>query len=437
MRKRLIGIVLAGAALAAAPGLWAQEKWRQGVSAFKGGDYRRALGLFERELQSGNESAKLKYNIGVTLMKLGRYREAGIYFQMLLSDPEWRDIARFNLALAAERQNLKMIAAKHYRKVSGSAGSQKLRRLAADRLNALAADGREVAASRRWLGTASLSAGYDDNAYALQNALLGDSSASADSFTELFAWGQYQLSGAGADGWRLHGYGFGRRYSEFDSLNLASASVALSRDRRWLVWQVEAGAAAEVVYLGGEQVTRQAQFTARLQREFGQTSLSFSYIPSYYTGGDGYSYLDGWRQRFEAAWQYPLFSMAARTYYRYDANDREDLLRDQGDFYSYSPVRHSFGGVLEWRPVPAWSLSAGVEYRRSTYDGSNRVTDPDGNLLSYRRESERIKSWFATRFRFTPSFSLSGKLVVIDNEENRELYTYDKSEATLGISYIF
>lgn len=441
MRNKVIGIALAGAIAAAPSLLWAQDQLAEGIESFKDGSYRRALRLFEEARASGNGSAKLKYNIGVTQMKMRRYGEASATFQQLLTDPEWGDLARYNLALAAERSERHIVAAKYYRRVSDAADSQKLRSLASSRLNALAEANRGTA-GRRWAGTASLSAGYDDNAYALQNELMEDASAGADNFTELFAWGQYRLSGTAADGWRVHGYGFGRRYRELDSLDLSSASATLSRDRPWLGWDTETGVAAEAVYLGGEQVSRQVQLIGKLQRDFGLASVTLAYIPSYYSGGEGYAYLDGWRQCFEARWRRPLFAAEARLYYRYDANDRADLARDvvEGDaldYYSYSPVRHSVGGALDWALSANWSVATGVEFRSSAYDGTNRVTDSDGNVQSYQRESDRIKSWLATKFRITPRFSLDGKLVVIDNEENRDVYTYDKSEASLGISYIF
>lgn len=441
MRKNVIGIALAGAIAATPQVPRAQEQMAGGVEAFRDGDYQRALELFERARDAGNDSAKLQYNIGVTQMKLGRYGDASARFQRLLLDPDWGDLARYNLALAAERRNRNIMAAKYYRRVSETADSEKLRRLAASRLNALAAAHRDPV-GRRWIATASLSAGYDDNAYALQNELLENSSAGADNFTELFAWGQYQLRGTAADGWRLHGYGFGRRYGEFDSLDLTSASAALSRDRQWRGWHTEMGAAGEIVYLGGEQVSRQLQFVGRLEREFGEADVSLSYIPGYYLGGHDYTHLDGWRQRFEVQWQRPLFMVDARIYYRYDSNDRADLARDvleseSVDYYSYSPVRHSFGGVLEWSPSANWTLSTGVEFRHSAYGDSNRVTDSEGNVLTYRRDSERTKSWLSSKYKITPRFSLNGKLIVIDNEENRDAYTYDKTEASLGVSYIF
>ncbi|WP_237059233.1 hypothetical protein [Microbulbifer sediminum] len=411
-------------------------EFEDGVKAFRASDYQRALLAFSSLEARGNNSARLKYNIGVTLVKLGRYREAASYFYQLLDDPEWRDLARYNLALTAEKRDRPLLAARHYRKVTETADSEKLRKLASSRLNALAADDRG-AIHRQWLGLASLSAGYDNNAYALQNELLADVEMGEDSFTEGFVWGQYRVRGTPADGWRLHGYAFSRRYRELESLNLNSVSAALSRDKHWQGWDTEVGLAGEFIYLGGDQVSRQVNLVSRLTRNLGIGSLSLSYLPGYYLGGEGYEYLDGWRQRVALKWRRPLLAGELLAFYQYDSNDRADLEREAQDYYSYSPARHSLGSELEWPILGRWTLSAGMEFRQSVYDGTNRITRDDGSVISYQRESDRLKSWIETRYRLSPRFSLDGKVVNIDNRENRDIYTFDKTEFSLGVSYVF
>ncbi|MFI2811932.1 hypothetical protein [Microbulbifer sp. M83] len=435
VKEYLRGLALM-AALSAVSQSVAAVEFGDGVKAFKTGDYQRALTAFSSLEARGQDSPRLKYNMGVTLVKLGRYREAGTYFYQLLNDPQWRDLARYNLALTAEKRDRPLLAAKHYRQVTQTTDSAKLRKLATSRLNALAAEERG-ALSRQWLGLVSLSAGYDDNAYALQNDLLADVETGEDSFTELFAWGQYRLHGSPVDGWRLHGYAFSRRYRELENLNLNSVSAALSRDRRWWGWDTELGVAGEFIYLGGDQVSRQLNLVGRLVREFGLGSLSLSYLPGYYLGGEGYEYLDGWRQRVALKWRRPLLAGELLAFYQYDSNDRADLEREARDYYSYSPARNSLGAELEWPLTLRWSVSAGMELRQSVYDGTNQLTGDDGSVVRYQRESDRIKSWVETRYRLSPRFSLDGKVLNIDNRENRDIYTFDKTEFSLGVSYIF
>lgn len=436
VRNTLGGIVLLAQLILSPLAVTAGESFNTGTEAFKQGKYKKALKYFEVEVESGNNSAKLRYNIGVTLMKLKRYSAATIYFHGLLNDAKWRDLARYNLALAAERDKRNLIAAKHYRIVREGAATEKLRNMAAHRLNYLAGDNRGEK-ELPWLATMSLSAGRDDNAFALHNEILSDSTIGADNFAELFAWGQYRLSGTKNNGWRVHGYGFGRKYEEYENLDLASVRTALSRDRQWLGWNTELGLAAEMVTLGGEPVSRQALLLAKMAKAWGRSLVSFTFSPGYYSGGEEYAYLDGWRQRAELSWQRPVFFTETRLFYRYDDNDREGQEKIGGDYYSYSPARHALGGSLDWKISPKWHLSTGIEYRRSLYGEKNRITDSQGNVDSYQRESDRVRSWMAAKYRITPNFSVSGKYQHIDNEENRDVYTYDKSEFSLGIGYTF
>ncbi|WP_299594528.1 tetratricopeptide repeat protein [uncultured Microbulbifer sp.] len=405
------------------------------TGAFKRGDYPQALALFRQAEAAGNESDRLKFNLGVTLFKLGRYEEASEYFWQLVPAPQWRDLAEYNLGLVARRQGDQIQAAQYFRRVSARSASPKLQRLAALQLGAVASE--PAPQPRPWLAMTSLNAGFDSNPYAVKNALLGEDAVGEDSFFELFAWGQYRLQGNERDGWRLHGYGFTRRYSDLDNLNLGSVSSALSRDMRWRGWALEAGAGAELVTLGGELVSRQLQFIGRAKRDFGATSVQLSYIPAYYAGGDDFTYLDGWRQRFSARAGREAFGADLSVYYLYDTNDRADLQQAAEDYYSYSPIRHAFGSDARWRFMSRWELRAGFEYRYSVYDGLNRVVDGEGNVAEYERASDRFRSWVSTRYRLTPRFSLDGKVTNIDNRENRDLYDYDKTEFSLGVSYVF
>lgn len=415
----------------------AQDYFAQGTAAFKRGEYRRALMLFEGEQQRGG-SSKLTYNIGVTHFKLGNYRQAGDTFRQLLNDPEWRDLARFQLGLVAEKQGDKSRAIRRYTEVQAQADSAKLRSLSGRRLAALApAEPRAAAPSSQWLALASVTAGYSDNVFALQDELLADSTLAEDNYSELFAWGQYRLAGTTADGWRLLGSAYSRGYSEYSSLDVSSYGLGLSRDLTWNGWQLELGAAADSTFLGGEQLTRSTRLIGRVQQTFSGTRLSLAYLPSHYSGGSDYSHLDGWRHRVEAKLKRPLGQLSVNVLYRLDLENRADLASDGGSFYSYSPTRHSTALELEWPLLNSWAVSAGVEYRASEYDGTNSLTDTDGVLKEEIREADRVSSWLKSQLYLSPRLQLAGKVSFTDNEENFDIYTHDKTEASLGVRYTF
>lgn len=429
----LLGVVGASGAAQAL------DNFSAATTAFQGGEYRRALALFELEQRQGNDSAKLLYNIGVTHFKLGNYREAGRYFGLLLEHSQWRDLARFQLGLIAEKQGDRPGAIRQYTEVKAQADSPKLRSLSGKRLAAMASgEPRATAPSnKQWLTLASISAGYDDNAFAMQNELLSKSSIGEDSFTDLFAWGQYRLKGTAKDGWRLQGLAYRRGYSEYSILDIGSYSVGLSRDLRWNGWQTELGATLGTTYLDGEQLTRETQIAAELKKTISAVEIGLAYLPSHYSGGSDYPHLDGWRHRVEASLERPWGPVTVAALYRLDINDRADRQGATGDLYSYSPTRHSTILELEWPVQNNWRLSVGVEYRASEYDGVNSLTDTDGVLKEEVREADRTRSWLKSQFFLSPRLQLAGKVSFTDNEENFDIYTYDKTEASLGVRYTF
>ncbi|UHQ54308.1 tetratricopeptide repeat protein [Microbulbifer sp. YPW16] len=426
-----------------------QDAFSQGTTAFKRGDYGVALERFEAARARGNRSNNLSYNLGVSLYRLGRYPEASVWFESLLDSPQWHDLALFQLGLVAEKQGDRKLAQRRYKRVAASR-SEKLRRLAGVRLDHLddparpAGPARDSGAARgggrRGSALLRLAAGYDDNAYALRDELLAGASEGEDSYTDLFAWGQYRLAGTPSDGWRLQGYAFRRSYSEYSSLDLSSLSAGVARDLSWGAWQLELGGAAEQVGLDGEEVFRQLRLQAKARQRIGDGELELSFVPSRFSGGSGYEYLDGTRQRFGADWEQPLGRAQLEVGYQLDLNDRDDLLvaTETGDnFYSYSPVRHTFGAEVQWSLAGNWLLSAGSEYRLSTYDGENRLVDTDGVVREAQREADRLKAWLGSQWLVSPRLRLAGNLTFTNNEENFAVYDHDKTEASLGVTYTF
>ena len=414
----------------------AKDAFAEGTAAFRNGDFQTALGHFEQARKEGRESASLTYNLGVTLFKLARYQAAQSQFSQLLDDPEWGGVARLQLGLVAEKQGRPVAAVGHYRVLVDS-DSPRLRELALKRLNALAQVPAAEPAEARGVALVSLTTGFDDNAYALQNELLSDTSVGEDTYTELFAWGQYQLQGQVTDGWRLHGFAFTRRYSDLDSLNLSSYNLGVSRHLPWHGWELELGGVTELTSLGGERVASEFRIVSRLQQAFGSGELTLAYLPSRFSGTEKYRYLNGWRQRFEARWEMPLASLDVNAFYRLDLDDRADLVTAEDGYYSYSPRRQTFGAELEWPLVWGWVLNAGTQYRLSHYRGSNRLQDSDGEYKDQPRDGNRLRSWVGAEKQLLPRLEFGARIVTTDNDENFNIYTYDKTEASLSVRYVF
>ncbi len=415
---------------------YAQNEFQQGTEAFKGMQYQQALEFFLEAEKKGDSSATLIYNIAATYFQLGDYKKASQTFHRLSDNPKWADLAHYHLGLVAEKQHNHSRAIVLYRTVLANAQSNKLQRLAANRLAKLAPSTRREVSAKPWLTLFSVSTGFDDNAFNQQDDIQLDSSAGEDSYMEYFGWGRYALQGTTLDGWRVQGYAYSRRYSDFDNLNLNAYSLGLSRDIPLRDGYAEFGVSTVTTKLDGEDLTDQIKLLTRIKRSFGNSQISLSYQPSLYEGGSDFAHLDGWQHIVETKWRYPLQAVSVNALYRLELNDRDDLESD-GDFFSYSPMRQSVGLGLDWRAQANWQVSAGIEYRVSEYDGTNRLTDTDGVFKEKTRDGNRAKAWLKTQFNVSENLRLTGRVAVTDNDENFDTYSYDKHEGNLAVEFIY
>jgi tetratricopeptide (TPR) repeat protein len=437
IRKKYSSILLL-AALLAPIGAQAQSSFQEGTAAFRNAQYSEALEAFLQAEREGDRSPTLTYNTAVTYYKLGRYPEAASAFERLLTNPEWRDLARFHLALVAEKRGNHDAARDAYEALVESSQSEKLRKLADSRLAKLPAHEQiiETAPADRFTAVLNMSSGIDDNAFSLQDAIQLDSGAGQDSFNEYFAWAQYYLSGSAADGWRVHGFGYRRAYQDFESLDIDARSIGLSRHMQHGRWQSEMGVANIATDLDGDELTSQNKLLLRFQRPVGNGNwLSVSYAPSNHSGGDLFAHLDGWQHVAEAEWRFPGQTVSFDLGYRFESNDRDDLLTDN-EFFSYSPTRHTVGAGLDWRLSSSWQISLAADYRSSDYDGINRLVDTDGVYKEAQRQADQTKLQIKALWQITPSLRLSGQLESTNNDENFDTYSYDKRETSFSIEYL-
>lgn len=82
----------------------AEEKYNEASSAFDRGDFGQAISLYEQALKLQPDSVPIRTDLGVALVRAGRYTDAiNNYEQALKREPE-NEVARLNLALAWYKQ---------------------------------------------------------------------------------------------------------------------------------------------------------------------------------------------------------------------------------------------------------------------------------------------------------------------------------------------
>src|SRR5712691_13328660 len=131
----LLGVVVPGQPVgAAAPG---EQALDQGIKAFRAENYQAALQSFLDARRAGLDTPGLRYDLGATYYRLGRYAEAEREFQALARDPEWAPLAHYNLGLTAQRMGRERQATEYFEQAHRTTTDPNLRALAATALERL------------------------------------------------------------------------------------------------------------------------------------------------------------------------------------------------------------------------------------------------------------------------------------------------------------
>ena len=336
------------------------EIFREGVEAFRGGDYRQAAAAFEAARRDGLETPALFYNLGVARYRLGDYSAAEQAFRELEDEPGWQALAHYNLALTFERRDQPAVARRYYTSAVAS-DDERIVRLAREGLSRI--DNRPPPPEL----FASLSAGHDSNLTLAPDDLSERRTESA-SFVEGFARGSWYP----AREWRLEGAWFSRAFAGHGEYNDTVLELALNRLGNPGAWNTEAGVSVSPVFLDGRRFQTRYGLAARGYRSLGGDQLvRLSGEWTRVDAVDAFDELDGWQSRAEFRWSLPAGPGRMRLAYRLELNDREDL-ESEDDFASYSPTRNRTEAFYHWPLNDAWALQGILHFERSRYADRHR-----------------------------------------------------------------
>lgn len=410
------------AAAASVPG---QQAFERGIKAFRAGDHAAALEAFLQARRAGLDTPGLRYNLGVTYYRLKRYPEAEREFRELTREAAWAPVAYYNLGLTAQRLGRLEQAVAYFERAYETSEDAGLRVLAGA---ALARLGR--APPRRTSVLASLAGGYDSNVALAPDSEVVGLADNSDVFLEASGVIAHRLTGTPAGGFYFHGGLVVREYldaNEFDQLGMR---VGLSHDAVAGRWWTELGGYLDAIYVDGKRFEQAAtvDLQARYRLEGGR-DLRGRYRFSRIDGGGGFGYLDGWQQRLTVEAGIPWARTRMRVGYELELNDREDLVRN-GEFYSYSPTRHTLFAMAVWPAADDWRLSARGEYRTSRYNDPNRI---DGGTRLLRREEDRYIASLRADRRLGGPWRLFLDYHYTRNDSNFRIYDYSRHQFMAGI----
>lgn len=419
--------------MAAPPLAAAETAFEQGLNAFRQQDYRLAVEWFQRSRSEGVDSASLDFNLASSYYKLERYTEAKRYYSAATRDAALAGLSYYNLGLIALKENDEQAAFEAFRASFETARDDRLKYLAAQRLEILQPDPVAPAQADRFSGFLSLSAAHDNNVANLSDIITNVSNKS-DIYLDLFGIASYQLSGSRDDGVQLRAGLIMTRYSDLNIYNedLLSAGVYLRKPLAR--WHTRAGLVYYHDRLGGDPFQQRLALQLRADRRYapGQR-LRFRYDLARYDDLDArYSYLSGAKHRLGVEHRSRVGKHELNLGYRYERNDRNDFVSANG-FFSYSPTRHTLFGEYEYRFSSQWAAQARYEYRRSDYQ---RPHISNGVNLGV-QEDERNRYGISALYRFSRDAELELGWERTDNDSNFVSERYDSNVFLLRVNRFF
>jgi tetratricopeptide (TPR) repeat protein len=345
----------------------AATPFEEGLSAFKQQDYRQAVKLFERSRAEGIDSPVLDFNLASSYYKLEQYDAAKRYYRAATRDETLAGLSYYNLGLIALKQHDEQAAYQAFRSSFESSRDDRVRLLAARRLETLQPAPAATARPGRFSAFVSLTAAHDDNVANLSDVITTVSN-KEDNYLDLFGIVTYQLSGTRDDGVQLRGGLIKTRYSSLNIYNedLLSAGAYLYKPLGQ--WYTRTGLVFYHDTLGGHPFQQRLalQFNAYRYYASGQR-LRFRYDLTHHNDLDArYAYLNGTRQRLGIEHRSRKGKHELNLGYRYEWNARNDY-STATSFFSYSPVRHTLFGEYEYRVTTHWAGRMNYEYRHSDY----------------------------------------------------------------------
>jgi len=397
----------------------ADQDFKRGLELFRSADYAAAVTKFIAAEKQGLTSVSLYYNLGSSYYKLGEYDKAKKYFNRVKKFPAMRDLAEYNLGLIAEKTGNTVAARQHFSSARSITRDQKLRLMADRKLTGMAST------SKPWLVYLSGNLGYDDNITAAPSGLVQNIS---DNFYDVFVSADRVVAGTRRQGWSVDASYFSINYFDNSNYDDGQLSVGIKKQQRLADWRVRAHLSFNKRDYGNDAfqsiVKLDLQGINNLSRD---ERLYLRYIYEDISSDNAlYDYLQGWRQRARIEYRNYQRKHISKIYYELELNDRQDI--DVAGFVaSYSPTRHSIRGQYTYILDTRWSVTGDLSYRMSDYP----------TTISQDRQDDRWRMLADVDYRIDKTTKLRGRLEYINNASTLNVYDYDKSVISVGISKLF
>ncbi|MFP3874238.1 MAG: tetratricopeptide repeat protein, partial [Thiohalophilus sp.] len=360
-----------------------QAEFERGVAASQRGDHQQAIQAYLQAQQAGFDKPALHYNLGVSYFRLGNHAKAAQQFEQLTRDPQWTALAHYNLGLVARRLDQPDRAADHFEQAYRRSDNARLRTLAATALDRLPGTDADAGTTL----SATLAAGYDSNVALAPDAETVNLSDNSDLFIDAGAVINHRLSGDNTRARYLFGGLHLRQYLDVSEFDQQSLRLGFNQEQILRRWQLDLRAYLDSIHVDSDRFEQSLNVAAHARRSLGGgRDLRLYYQAGLIDAGARYAYLDGREQRLGIDSLLPTGAGWLRVGYQLELNDRDDL-EQNGEFFSYSPTRHTLFTRLSLPGSGHWRYTLRGEYRYSDYADPYRISN--GTTEEVTREDHR------------------------------------------------
>ena len=397
----------------------AKDDYNDGVEFFKKGDYHLAIASFKSAEKKGMVSAALYYNLGSAYFKTEQYDASKKYFTRVKQYPDQRALAEFNLGMIAMEQNNNEDALAHFKYAEANSKDKKI----VDASKQTIAD--LTGTPKRWSAFVLGNIGYDDNiSVTPDNLALGVD----DTFYSIYASADYLIHGKKQSGWLLDAAFFTVDYSDEDDFDQDFYTIGLRNEHQFSSWNTITQLKYGNSTFGGDDLQSFYKLDVLGARPLpGNAKIILQYRFDDFTSKNPiYDYLEGWRQRAQIRYSRNTTNSNQQIYYEGELNNRGELVAESYS-YEYSPTRHTLGGKYTHKFSGNWYLTGDLAYRVSDFPASDTL-DRDDNRWTLK---------VLLDYRIDPTLALKSNVTYIQNDSTVDIYTYDKTVITLGVSKLF
>ena len=412
----------------------------RGIAFFKKGDYEQAVSMFESALASGQNSAKVRYNLASSYYKLALYESAKQHFNELLQHKRYGALANYNLGLIGVREGQLKKALNHFRKTRKQSSNPRIQALCDKLISKINKESKAAKHKSKkssyspFRGLLGASIRYDDNVGRVNDDIEADLKQS-DRYYETFAFVTFDLKRVRALRNQLK---LGVRHSQYRDLNAYDQivyDVGLYQRRTHETWKVRYGVHYFHDRLDGEGFQQRYRFQIRNDYYFqanNRLRLQYEYtfideLNEVYQSSSGHrhrvkiEYMRQWRP----AWRVKLG-------YRAELNDRDDF-DTQNTFLSRSPQRHTFSLSVKYAFSRTYSIQMDIERRQSYYPDE----DVQNGTVLGEREDQRNRFAVRTVYDLSKNIYVELKARLTDNDSNFDDKEYSNKELSFSVNYLF